>query len=579
MRFPRIFAVATLLTSCIFLSPAAARAEVVISEILYDAQGTDRDLKAKRPYDRQWVELFNTGKETVDLTGWQFGNVRADVWSAPLPSGTRLAPRQALVVTADAATFDADWGKRIQRVEVDSFPDLPSESKSKQKVVAIRDAAGAVRDSIDYGGAGWPKALGSDGHSVYALPSGLSTEANDDGANWRPASQGAYGARFTQPYGPSENHGSPGVVVAEPLPSFAPSPDAAWSLVVLPDTQNYVRDSGDLPILEKQIDWIKQNKDAFKIELVLQEGDIVNQNGGKAPVDGDQTAVEQWTNARRAFSQLDGVLPYIMATGNHDYGTTNSQTRQTKFNDYFKATDNPLVDPAHGGILQGTMTPGRLENAYYELEAPDGRKLLVFSLEFLPRQQTVDWANAIAAQPRYKNHAAVLLTHWYLNANERRSDVGPKAFGVGPDVHNGEQLWNKLVRKHGNFAMTFCGHIGGDQVAYLKSIGDRGNAVHQMLLNAQFEASGGNGWLRLLEFLADGKTVRVRTFSPFLGVYRTDPANLFEFSIKPLGEPPAPEKAEGAIAAVKPKNKRRPKPARPRSASLPSSESAPAIAN
>jgi hypothetical protein len=555
---------------------STTRAEIVISEILYDAQGVDHDDAAKHPYNREWVELFNSGDQAVELSGWQVGNVRADAWTAPLPDGTQLQPQQALVVTGDAATFDAEWGKKIHRVEVKSFPDLPNERKSPYQVVAIRDAAGAVRDKVDYGAAGWPNVRGGDGHSVYALPQGLTAKANDAGANWRPASQGVYGARFTRTYGPSENHGSPGVVVTEPQPPFAPSADAAWSLALLPDTQNYVRDKGDLPILVEQIDWIKKNKDAFKIQLVMQEGDVVNQNGGKAPANGEQTAAEQWANARRAFSRLDGVLPYIMATGNHDYGTTNSQSRQTQFNNFFKATDNPLVDPAHDGILRGVMTPGSLENAYYELTAPDGRQLLVFALEFWPRQQAVDWANSIAKQPQFKNHTAVLLTHAYMNSNEKRCEYGPKSYGIGPDGNDGKSLWNKLVRKHGNFAMTFNGHVGGDGTAYLKSVGDRGNAVHQMLFNSQFEASGGNGWLRLVEFLNDGRTVRIRTYSPFLGVYRTDPANQFEFTIAPAGK--STPRAE-ASAAAQPRAKEGPQAARARPASLRTAKPSPANEN
>jgi hypothetical protein len=55
-----------------------------------------------------------------------------------------------------------------------------------------------------------------------------------------------------------------------------------------------------------------------------------------------------------------------------------------------------------------------------------------------------------------------------------------------------------------------------------------------MLLNTQFETNGGNGWFRVLEFLEDGKTVRVRTYSPFLDLMRTDPANSFTFQLSPL---------------------------------------------
>ena len=45
-----------------------------------------------------------------------------------------------------------------------------------------------------------------------------------------------------------------------------------------------------------------------------------------------------------------------------------------------------------------------------------------------------------------------------------------------------------------------------------------------MLFNAQWAPRGGHGWLRLLEFQPDGRTVRVRTFSPHLARTSEDPS-------------------------------------------------------
>jgi hypothetical protein len=48
------------------------------------------------------------------------------------------------------------------------------------------------------------------------------------------------------------------------------------------------------------------------------------------------------------------------------------------------------------------------------------------------------------------------------------------------------------------------------------------------------DQTAGNGWIRVLEFLNDGTTVHVRTYSPFLNLCRTDAANDFFLSITPL---------------------------------------------
>ena len=67
---------------------------------------------------------------------------------------------------------------------------------------------------------------------------------------------------------------------------------------------------------------------------------------------------------------LNGQVPYILAAGNHDFGTTNFQNRNTQYNTYFKITDNPLNNPATGGIIKGTFEPNHLENSYSTIHCP-----------------------------------------------------------------------------------------------------------------------------------------------------------------------------------------------------------------
>jgi hypothetical protein len=85
--------------------------------------------------------------------------------------------------------------------------------------------------------------------------------------------------------------------------------------------------------------------------------------------------------------------------------------------------------------------------------------------------------------------------------------------------------------------MTFNGNFGGDGAGYATGR-ENGTVVHQMFFNTQFETFGGDGWLRVVEFLEDGTTVRVRTFSPFHDMVRTHSEFQFEFQISPLALPP-----------------------------------------
>jgi len=71
---------------------------------------------------------------------------------------------------------------------------------------------------------------------------------------------------------------------------------------------------------------------------------------------------------------------------------------------------------------------------------------------------------------------------------------------------------------------VFCGHVADSEthkghVGYRKDANIAGKDVHQIMFNAQREGggwhgNGGDGWLRILEFLPDQKTVKVSTFSP-----------------------------------------------------------------
>ncbi|MEA1951664.1 MAG: LamG-like jellyroll fold domain-containing protein, partial [Planctomycetota bacterium] len=181
-----------------------------------------------------------------------------------------------------------------------------------------------------------------------------------------------------------------------PVDEPAPFVEGSWTMVVLPDTQRYCYEANS-HIFNTMTQWIVDNQQARNIQLVLHEGDIT-----------DNDSVGQWTYAKTALSKLDGVAPYVLTAGNHDYHLPDD--RSTLIDDFFSPSDNPLNDPAQGGILLGQYVEGHLDNAYYEMTAPDGRKLLIISLEYGPRQQVVDWANSIVSQEEFADHTAIMLT-------------------------------------------------------------------------------------------------------------------------------------------------------------------------
>ena len=326
----------------------------------------------------------------------------------------------------------------------------------------------------------------------------------------------------------------------------------AWTMVVLPDTQYYVDLTRKIPatpeVFRAMSQWIVDQRESRNIHLVLHVGDIV-----------DNDDPNEYRSAVDALSPLRGVLPTIVCTGNHEY-QGNSNVRKTHFNEYFRPETDPLIDPTKDGLLRETYIEGSIENAAYEFQAPDGRRLLVISLEWGARNEVVAWATKVAGDPKYKDHTAILLNHAYLYHDDTRYDfatkgrsqsANPLRYGTAAtgDNNDGEMLWKKLVSRYSNFEMVFCGHVSGhmpermaygsaSEVGYLCSPGEAGNRVHQMLFNAQRSGDAGDGWLRLLEFQPDGRTVVVKTYSPFreakgLSCWRTDADDHFKFQLDP----------------------------------------------
>lgn len=303
----------------------------------------------------------------------------------------------------------------------------------------------------------------------------------------------------------------PAMKIAETTPEFVPG---SWSLVLLPDTQLYAEDYPGL--FTMQTHWIAKNKDKLNIRYVLHLGDITN--GSKK---------FEWERSQEAMNELDGVVPYALVPGNHDYHAL--ADRRTRLNEYF-----PLSKykdwPTFGGAMKDDMC-----NSYHLFTA-GGTDWIVLALEWAPRDETVAWANEILA--KYPDRKAIIVTHAYLSSDGTRFDfaekkksqgASPGAYPCNTSANDGEQLWNKLVKKN-NIALVVCGHVG-DGRGFLTSANEKGKKTHQMLVDYQSRELGGEGFLRILEFQPDGKTVQAKSYSPLYDVYMKDPGSQFKFEL------------------------------------------------
>lgn len=289
-----------------------------------------------------------------------------------------------------------------------------------------------------------------------------------------------------------------------------PKPEAgSFTIAVLPDTQHY---SEKFPHqFDAQTRWIAEARRDRNIACVLHLGDVTN-----------RSTVPEWENAAKAMSTLDGKLPYFLSTGNHDYSEKGACVdRSTRLSDYFPV-DKYRDLQTFGGVYD--KETGRYENSYHLFSA-GGRNFLVLALEFGPRKDVLRWANEVVA--KHKDRAAILITHAYIYFDDTRHDWkqfgakqrwNPHAYGIakatGNDVSDGEELWKGLVSRHENFILTLNGHVLSDGLGRIVTPTPGGRDVHQVLVNFQMKPNGGDGWLRLLEFRADGKTVQTYDYSP-----------------------------------------------------------------
>ena len=303
-----------------------------------------------------------------------------------------------------------------------------------------------------------------------------------------------------------------------------------FTIAVLPDTQFYADTrlklsakwgNGDLRrYFFEQTEWGRDNQERLNIAFLVHEGDIVQAD-----------APEEWAIAKEAMSILDGAVPYCMCLGNHDMGFEKSDNkyggnigvnRTTKFNAYF-----PREKFAKRREFGGTFDPNRHDNSWYHFEEA-GLKFLIVALEYHPRDKVLDWANKIVL--KHPDHRAIVLTHAYLKPNKTRTTNRLKLKG-----NNGEQMWQKFVRKHKNMFMVLCGHICGEAVR--TDTGDHGNKVHQILSDYQHLNNGGESWLRYMVFKPGANKISIYTYNPALDKFKNGPSSRFDLDY-PMALPP-----------------------------------------
>ena len=183
-------------------------------------------------------------------------------------------------------------------------------------------------------------------------------------------------------------------VLPEPTASFEPTaePDLEpYSFFWLADIQKAAEAENQYKALGE---WCVQNREKYNAQILLGTGDYVQ----------NHNTVKQWEEFRKLLDEVDGVLPYCMVSGNHDYNINMPER-------------SPFLKTVYGteeGTEKQSYLGGR---GKYELLSIGGTDWLFIGMMYNKYcdQEATDWINSILAQ--YPDRIAVLLLHDYLLPN------------------------------------------------------------------------------------------------------------------------------------------------------------------
>ena len=297
------------------------------------------------------------------------------------------------------------------------------------------------------------------------------------------------------------------------LDEKAPLDDYAYSMAIIGDTQIVSRDNPDN--MANIYDYVIDNAESKNIQFVMGLGDITDQNTDA-----------EWVNDMAHIRRMDGVVPYSLVRGNHE-------TIQN-FNKYV-----PYAD--YKNVIAGAYEEGSMVNTYHTFTAGD-IQYMVMCLDWGAKDNIIEWANKVIDAHPY--HNVIITTHGYMNRDGSLLDANnydsPSAWG-GEDYNDGDEMWDKLIKKHENIVLVLSGHIDSSYVVMRQDAGDNGNTVTQMLINPQkldadYSSEGCVGMVAMFYFSEDGKTVQIEYYSTIREQYLYE-SNQYTFELDVVDAP------------------------------------------
>ncbi len=275
--------------------------------------------------------------------------------------------------------------------------------------------------------------------------------------------------------------------------------DYAYSFVAIGDTQNICEDEPEK--MDIIYNWILNNINSKKIAHVFGLGDITDMN-----------TQEEWDVAKNAISKLNGKVSYSLVRGNHDI--------TYMFNKTFNNSD---YTSQFGGFYE----EGKIDSSWKTFTVSNTDYLFI-TLDYGADDNELAWASRIIEA--FPNHRVIITTHAYMYSDGTQvsetdevvpSDSTDVNYSPIKQYNNGDEMWDKLISKHGNIFLVMSGHVSCNNVVTTQRKGIHGNTVTQMLIDPQEldKTLGATGMVTVLYFANDGSVINVETYSTVKQAY------------------------------------------------------------
>jgi hypothetical protein len=126
-----------LLLTLFIIVPNFVFAQILITEIMYDLEGSDSG--------REWIEITNIGSESLDLTNWKFYENQTNHGLSIYQGDVNLGTLESAIFVADSDKFLADW-PNFDGVIFDSSFSL----NNTGELLSLRDPELIDIDSVQY---------------------------------------------------------------------------------------------------------------------------------------------------------------------------------------------------------------------------------------------------------------------------------------------------------------------------------------------------------------------------------------------------------------------------------------------